>query len=520
MVTFIILLLLCLPPVSCHTDRETEKEDPGPSQSPMAIISASFSPPAVTSGDTVDVVFEACVQAEEGPEEIQALILDLSVIGLSPVDLLIEADRFSQGKQICFRYHFHTDGRSRDTLCVPLSSINQAGAGETVCAAFLSGFSWGIVFSPDAWTLKTKVKEISDLGVRFGKFWLDWSAVQQRALYYHPALGEISDQALPGYRFPLHEDLDRDPALIDEMAHPEQGGRFAGMVDWAPTDEIVEALTSEGISPLPLIGDATTAPHLVLDDENSIRLAPEAPSSQYLDCHGERCVGYQGIGRQEYLGQISLHAAGAARRYRGKIFLWNTENELNWTYVHVLTAGWRKGLAWFDVSFLEELLAVLHRSVLLGDLFTLTTMNFNIHDPLWMERLDRWSDYMDIVGLGAYPNYLFAKPVLSVLVDAAVRSAVQRSNDKPVMVLETGYPSGPEERGYQEDLQCTYHKKAIDGTIEEGGAGYILFRLEDLPNPPPWWELQAVEHYWGLVGIDGRRKEAYDLFAEIVASHR
>ena len=486
----------------------------------MSIISASFSPPAVPSGDAVGVTFEACVQAEERPEEIQALLLDLSVIGQSPVDLLLKADRFSQGKQTCFRYHFRTDGRSRDVLCVPLTSIDRAGARETVCVAFLSGFSWGVVFSPDAWTLDAKVKEISDLGVRFGKFWLDWSTVQQRALYYHPGQGTISEVALPGYRFPRVEDLDQDPALIDEMAHPELGGRFARMVDWGPMDEIVEPLTSEGISPLPLIGDATTAPYLVLDDENSTRLAPEAPGSKFLDCDGERCVGYQGIGRQEYLGQIALHTAGAARRYREKIFLWNTENELNWTYVHVLAAGWRKGRAWFDVSFLEELLAVLHRSLRLGDPFSLTTMNFNIHDPLWLDRLERWNAHMDIVGLGAYPNYLFASPVLSVLVDAAVRSAVQRSSGKPVMVLETGYPTGPEERGYQEDLQCTYHEEAVEGTIEAGGAGYILFRIEDLTDPPPWWELQAIEHYWGLVGIDGRRKETYDLFADMVASLR
>ena len=516
MVTFIILLLLCLLPVSCHTSREIEGSGPG-YDSP-AITSASFSPPAAPSDDPVEICFEGCMHPGEGPDKMQALLLDLGVIGLSPVDLYLEADRYSQGKQACFRYHFRTDGRSRDSLCVPLTLIDWTGARETVCVAFLYGFSWGIVFSPDAWTLKTKVNEISDLGVRFGKFWLDWSAVQQRALYYHPGQRAISEVALLGYRFPLLEDLDQDPALIDEMALPEQGGRFAGTVDWGPMDEIVEALTSEGISPLPLIGDATTAPYLVLDDENSIRLAPEAPGSQYLDCDGERCVGYQGIGRQEYLGQIALHAAGAARRYRGNVFLWNTENELNWTYIHVLAAGWRKGRAWFDISFLEELLAVLHRSVQLGDPFTLTTMNFNIHDPLWLDRLEQWNDHMDIVGLGAYPNYLFAEPVLSVLVNAAVRSAVQRSTGKPVMVLETGYPTGPGERGYQEDLQCTYHEKAVEGTIEAGGAGYILFRLDDLPDPPAWWELQAVEHYWGLVGIDGRRKEAYDLFADMVTS--
>jgi len=514
------LLLVCCLWISCGEDQGDNGQQPAPHLDSPAILTASFFPPAISLGRTGEIEFESCVRNEYGIDALAEFTLDLTALGLAPVDLLGAAQRSMQGEAICFRYRFQTDGTQGESLCMPLSLTDRSGADDRACPALLSGFSWGVVFSPvpeapDAW-----IPEITELGVRFAKFWMDWSAVQQRALYYNADLGMMSDAPLPGYAFPLPDLLDADPALIDQYAFPERGGSFAGLVDWGAIDRIVDSLTAAGISPLPLIGDATTAPYLILDEGCAVRLAPEEPGRRLVECGDDGCVGYEGIGRDQYLGQIALHAAGAARRYRGRIHLWNTENELNWTAIHVLAAGWRKGEAWFDASFKGRLLEVLRQSIRLGDPFCLTTMNLNVHDPLWLTRLEGWKVHMDIVGLGAYPNYLFARPVLSGLLTRAVRSAAERGGGRPVMVLETGYPTGPALRGYGERLQCRYHDRAARGAIEQGGAGYVLFRLEDLPDPVPWWNLQAVEHHWGLVGTDGRRKQAYPLFRDLVAAHR
>ena len=230
-------------------------------------------------------------------------------------------------------------------------------------------------------------------------------------------------------------------------------------------------------------------------------------------------TGYIGIGREHYLAHLYLYLAAAARRYangKSKTLFWNTENELNWTYVHVLVAGWRFGNAWLDSDFLDLLLGTMYKAMKTGNSKALTTMNINIHDPDWIVDLTRWQNFLDIIGIGAYPNYLVPSPPLGEITADAVKMAREKSDEKPVMVMETGYPSGPKKRGWTEEIQAEYIKESAELSIKAGADGFFYFRLDDGDFPIAEDEVQAVENYWGLVRLDGTRKPGFEILKKII----
>jgi hypothetical protein len=400
--------------------------------------------------------------------------------------------------------------------CNPGTGSTADSQREEPSKPFLSRFHWGVVFTPGLRPFEEQLADMKALGTDTAKFWLDWSAIQAQPLYYNPQTRMISKDKAPGFRWILEQDLENDPGLIREYAFPEKPeSRFSQQVDWTVSDGMIFPLHAAGISAIPLLGDATTAPFILEENGLSLRMAPEPEGWEEVRCTEKVCSGYRGVGKDAYLGQIALHAAGAARRYKGTVPLWNTENELNWTPIHVLVAGWRMGLAWFDFNFLGRLIQTLHRAVHLGaEEEALTTMNLNIHDPFWLRRLRQWEPFMDIVGLGAYPNYLFSQPVLDqLLLDAIQRAAL--ATVKPVMVMETGYPSGPAQRGYTEALQVSYLEQTAAGTAGSGASGYFWYRLDDPEKPPQADGLQAVEAFWGFVDNKGMRKESFFRFQDI-----
>jgi len=483
----------------------------------VRIEDARFSPCSIGSAPA-EATFTARIGVSN-PKALAGCSIDLSRVNGQTIDLLADARVVELGDAVRLEYSFHLSPRDGSVVWAELEVRGSDGTVERASVPLLRGFLWGVVFSPGQRDIASQVSDTAELNADVAKFWLPWSSVQPRVLYYNPDIGAVSDAPAEGFRFFERWDFTIDPDLIEEAAFPERGGRFAELLDWSATDEIIDAITAQGISPVPLVADATTAPFLSLDDATALRIAPEEPDWIDVDCAGGRCLGYAGIGRDRYIDAAFFHVAAAARRYRSVVALWNTENELNWAYVHVLFAGWRKGGAWLDTGFCGRLLKALHDGVEAGDRFALTTMNLNIHDPLWMVKQLDWQDYMDVVGIGAYPNYLFSRPVLSGLLLSSISMARTIGGDRPVMVMETGYPTGPAERGYSVELQESYIESAAIGTVQRGATGYIHFKLDDVPNPPPWREIQAVEHYWGLVDADGSRKGSFDTFGEIAGSH-
>ncbi|MBI2889883.1 MAG: hypothetical protein HYY13_03760 [Nitrospirae bacterium] len=379
------------------------------------------------------------------------------------------------------------------------------------------GFLWGIVFTPGAngRTLEAQARDMSDAGANAAKFWLDWSRVQPTVLRFDESLVPSTTGALP-----TREAVRAAPRLIEAFAQPESSA-LREWVDWSYSDKLIGTLSRAGLAAVPLIADATTAPFLTADRARRTRIAPEEPPWKDTSVTDAIESGYEGIGRENYLGQVLLYTAAAARRYsRGSLAvgLWNTENELNWTYVHVLVAGWRKGNAWLDEGFLTDLMATLAEGIHLGNPAARVTMNLNISDPDWLADLRTYGPHMDVIGLGAYPNYLYGEPILSDLVGAAVgdarRAGLPASAGKPVMVLETGYPSGPPGRDWSPEYQAEYLRRAAGGACREGAEGFFYFKLddEDLPRQ----DVQAVENYWGLVDASGNRKPSFHALTETI----
>ena len=126
---------------------------------------------------------------------------------------------------------------------------------------------------------------------------------------------------------------------------------------------------------------------------------------------------------------------------------------------------------------------------------------------------------------------------------------------KPVIVMETGYPTGPTESGYDETQQATFLRDAFDSSVAAGVRGFLWFGshtsethaatitpydLEQIHLLGGFLEtgdaeallgyalenldyvqnqlagvVQAVEGYWGFYRADGGEKESLATMREI-----
>ena len=108
------------------------------------------------------------------------------------------------------------------------------------------------------------------------------------------------------------------------------------------------------------------------------------------------------------------------------------------------------------------------------------------------------------------------------LIDAVKwASTLGKKLGKPVFVMETGYASGPESIGWNEQLQAEYVSTAPVEAIKAGATGYFHFMLNDRPDwNVPDTELMRVEGHYGLVRLDGTHKPSFAAFQQIIAASR
>jgi len=347
------------------------------------------------------------------------------------------------------------------------------------------------------------------------------------------------------------EDVDNNPGLVAEYI---QG------CDWSVPDTLIGGILQAGLKPLVIVGHGYAG---TLPEFQGARLTPDR------------------IGRENYLGQIYLFARAVVERYNGDgeldapggqvVRFWQLENELNQAFLTAVW-GWREpsfldafGSAWQDWSFLTRLLEALSAAVRVEDASAWTTVNFHTDVPAeinrgfslpsWENAIRQWVSHVDIIGLDAYPNYYVPQPVRGERLTERVASASEMGCGKPVVVVETGYPTGPAERGYTEQGQAEYIREAYDASVAGGARGFFLFGVktgeshsveitpEDLANIEYLGDLyeqgafaellafalanaeyleahfadvlQTVEPYWGLVRSDGGRKAGWDVFQSI-----
>ncbi|OGL48232.1 MAG: hypothetical protein A2161_07630 [Candidatus Schekmanbacteria bacterium RBG_13_48_7] len=348
--------------------------------------------------------------------------------------------------------------------------------------------------------------------------------------------------------------------VADVKANPAMIIYYINTHDWSYSDTWLAEMKNNGMEPLMIIGHgySTTLPYF-----NGQRITPDI------------------LGRENYLGHIYLFTRAAVERYNGDgeydapgglvVKYWQLENELNQAFFTALW-GWRTpsfmdalGSAWQDWNFVTELLATLYEAVKIEDPLALTTVNFHTDVPAeinqsfllpsWQDSIRLWLPWVDFIGIDAYPNYYIPEPVNGEILAQRIAEAYERGCGKPVVVIETGYPSGPPERGYNETLQAQYIQEAFDAAVSAGALGFFLFGVktgethgiiitpedianleyladlynQGLPIPLIAWALlnqdyiqnhfidvmQSVESYWGLVRIDGSHKPGWHVFQSL-----
>ena len=214
--------------------------------------------------------------------------------------------------------------------------------------------------------------------------------------------------------------------------------------------------------------------------------------------------------RSLYLKRLAIHVRLLIRRYKGKVKHWQIENEPNWWRMHV-EGGWRSGVSWLDPrGFREDLLKTLNDAVHEEDPAAMTIIN--LEGDGGMKDLNVYPEYADVLGLDFYPNYKAASPINIDIFDKARDFAKQIG--KPVIISETGYPSGPRLLGYSEARQAQYVKMAFEKAYSlDGINGIAIWRHRDTT----WRSFPPQENRFGLKESKGRPKPAWNTMRDSIA---
>ena len=193
-----------------------------------------------------------------------------------------------------------------------------------------------------------------------------------------------------------------------------------------------------------------------------------------------------GVGNQKYLKHLQDFVIAITQRYGNLISIFQIEREVNQAFLTGLW-GWRDfslGGSWKDWGFVTEIITSL--SVIIRNAgHKITTqihtdihpnLNKSIKTPSWLDAITQWAPHLDFIGISAYPNYIRATPVYSI--QNRIHQ-IQKITQKPIIVLETGYPvaSGPQSqlRSHSFSNQRLYVEKNIMDCMKSGVHGYFYF---------------------------------------------
>ena len=245
------------------------------------------------------------------------------------------------------------------------------------------------------------------------------------------------------------------------------------------------------------------------------------------------------VGKEYFLGWAYLNTRALVRNLKGLVDIWQVENEVNVTCETVIF-GWRHGASWCSREFVRNLVKTIYQAIKDEDEKALTTINLHtdflshidvaqkgewIKGGIEVDLEDFW-DSMDIVGFDFYPNYIAvvsgsenasnpdkAKSV-SVTINA-IKDFIDKKIKKPVVIIETGYPSAPEELGFSETKQAEYLSNIFKNSQDAiNGVIYYTFSTSETfdPERPKY---QQVESYFGLIRADGTRKIAFETYKNL-----
>ena len=214
----------------------------------------------------------------------------------------------------------------------------------------------------------------------------------------------------------------------------------------------------------------------------------------------------------EYLARLSESSTEIVRHYSGRIAMWQIENEPNWWLEHFST-DWRRGGIWFEKNISELILSELKRIVNEEDHGTPIMINLEADSAKTSS--NSFSKYCDVLGLDYYPNYSHATPIN--VSEIKVATEAKKIAGKPVMIAETGYPSGPKLFGYNEQNQAEYVRAACEEAFScDGICGLAMWRLSDTY----WLSFPFQENNFGLLDRRGSPKKAWFEYENQIKTRR
>jgi len=347
-------------------------------------------------------------------------------------------------------------------------------------------------------------------------------------------------------------------ALSDVQSEAETA-RWSGSVDFSSSDAILASCLASGRAVLPSVGTGW---------RRAMPLVGGMPASPAT------------LGEEEYLARMYRLVRATVERYDGdgtldapgspRIAVWQVENELNEAFFTAIGAErWPSGMDalgshWGRFPFLTTLLETLARAVRDADpsARVLTNLHTSVHPnidravsvPTWDVALLRWRDTLDWVGLDIYPNIYRSSPISSDVVGATVARALPIANGRPVLVIETGYPTGPSGLGYDQARPVRYLRESFEAARAAGAAGFFWYGTRTSETSAFAWSAEdlalhdelsgaldegdvsallgivgredpdrvaammgAVQGYWGLYRADGTEKLAAASFRELAA---
>ena len=281
------------------------------------------------------------------------------------------------------------------------------------------------------------------------------------------------------------------------------------------------------------------------------------------------------LGREEYIARQVLVARALVERFDAdgdldaagspRVDFVQIENELNEAVITAVGGARAPSgtdaveSAWASRAFVDTLLGALAAGVreanpsaiVLTNLHVSIPANFNRLlgvDP-WPRALARWVGLIDVIGIDAYPNFLRADPVDGERVGDQIRQAREIGRGRFVLVVETGYASGPGDVGFDEARQAQYLRESFAAAREAGAIGLFWYgsttaetpysaSLEDIAafralgeayetgdasafvrlSGDPGYQtrvvplIDAMSAHLGLIRADGTHKEAFDAY--------
>jgi hypothetical protein len=300
-----------------------------------------------------------------------------------------------------------------------------------------------------------------------------------------------------------------------DLMPPEKWGLIPASDDpvWQPYDNMIDGLTSKGIGLLAVVACG------------QVDMVSKDPSE---------------VGPDEYIRVAGQLTKAIVERYKNRIHYWAIENEVNaWAGHASILFRFRNTTDqyWLNPSlngFRSTLMETLYRNV--KDADSSAKVVATIHYGAWAGEITGFqdtyipSDY-DILGVTLYSHYMNILPPYLTPEQVAkdyVASAVKFSeaNGQPVIVLETGFPSG--QFGYTntywtDDGQARFVSAFVDYAIDQPNAikGIFFYRFRDTNAPGFSVTIgsQPQEDFFGLVDFTGRMKPSWLAYGQKIIEY-